>query len=428
MQILTDAFIAKLTATAARIEIADARCIGLAIRVTATGAKSFSFKYRARGHGVQRVTLGSYPDLSLAKARAAANKMREAVVDGKDPATDRREERTGGRTFGGLATRYLREHALRHKRPASAAGDERNLRLHVLPKWAKRDYLTIQRADVVKLVEGVIATGKDTLANRVHALVSKIFSFAVDAGLRTDNPCARMKQRGVENVGNRVLSDDEIRLFWSNAIEPADARRLGLGLRLALLTGARAGEVTGLARTELQAIDDPHGAAWLIPGTRAKNKRPHLIPLCPLARATVLELLAMSGGEFLFQSPMRSGPIHASGLANAMAYFGLRLARGDYGQLGEAAATWTATPPSPHDCRRTVETRLAALGVPAEYRDRILNHVPRGVGAKHYNLHDYAAEKKAALLRWEAALAMILAGDAGGALIAFADRKAAQNG
>jgi hypothetical protein len=74
MRILTDTFIAKTRPPAiGRLEIADARCIGLAVRVTPAGHKSFTFKYRMRGRGVQRVTLGTYPALSLAKARAATD-------------------------------------------------------------------------------------------------------------------------------------------------------------------------------------------------------------------------------------------------------------------------------------------------------------------------------------------------------------------
>ena len=74
----------------------------------------------------------------------------------------------------------------------------------------------------------------------------------------------------------------------------------------------------------------------------------------------------------------------------------------------DAAKTWRAEPPTPHDLRRTVETRLAALRIPKEIRDRVLNHVSSDVGSKHYNLHDYADEKRAALNRWSLAVAAIL--------------------
>jgi integrase len=196
-------------------------------------------------------------------------------------------KRGGAKTFGALADRYLKEHADRHKRPASAAADRRNLTRHVLPKWQNRPYASIRRADVIELVEGLIQRGTQTLANRVQALISKIFSFALDASLRDDHPCHRLKMRGVEHIGRRVLSDAEMVLFWNGVVVPPRVRRTGLGLRLTLLTGCRVSEITGISRAELHDIDNPASAAWHIPGTRTKNKRDHLVPLAPLARGIV---------------------------------------------------------------------------------------------------------------------------------------------
>ena len=242
----------------------------------------------------------------------------------------------------------------------------------------------------------------------MQSLVSTVFTFAVDAGLVEFNPCHRLRKRGVENVGRRVLSDAEIRLFWNGIVEPN--RRVGLGLRLALLTGARIGEIAGLDTAELEHLANASRAAWIIPGTRTKNKKDHLIPLCPLARETVLELLAQSGpksGGYLFptHSRRRMGPMRGDSLAEAMEGFGRRLHGSD-----DAIKTWHADPPSPHDLRRTVGTRLAELRIPKEIRDRVLNHIAGDVGSKHYNLHDYADEKRDALNRWALVVEAIVTG------------------
>ena len=71
-----------------------------------------------------------------------------------------------------------------------------------------------------------------------------------------------------------------------------------------------------------------------------------------------------------------------------------------------------------------METRLAALGTLKEVRDRVLNHAQTDVGSKHYNLYEYAAEKRAALMRFESALAAILAGQSS-AVVPLADRRVA---
>src|SRR5262249_37280213 len=128
---LTDTYISSLVAppSGRRIEVSDTRCVGLTLRMTAGGVRSWSFRFRARGAtSPSRVTLGTYPDIGLGKARELANAMRSTVAAGGDPAQHRREERGGAKTFGALANRYLEEHADRHKRPASAAADRRNLR------------------------------------------------------------------------------------------------------------------------------------------------------------------------------------------------------------------------------------------------------------------------------------------------------------
>jgi integrase len=76
----------------------------------------------------------------------------------------------------------------------------------------------------------------------------------------------------------------------------------------------------------------------------------------------------------------------------------------------EAARSWKAEPPSPHDLRRTFNSRMAALAVPKEIRDRLLNHAldKRDTEGRHYNAHDYFAEKRRALLQWDLALSAIL--------------------
>jgi catechol 2,3-dioxygenase-like lactoylglutathione lyase family enzyme len=177
-----------------------------------------------------RATIGTYPDLSLAAARQRAEEMRRTVAAGTNPIEAKRRERQQAdtKTFGALAERYLNEHARRHKR--SVGNDERNLRLHVLPRWRDRRYDEIRRADVIELVEAMVTDGKPTAANRVQALVSVVFSFAMDADLVQGNPCARLRRRGKENVGRRVLTDEEIRLFWHTVVNKPVSKAVGLAM------------------------------------------------------------------------------------------------------------------------------------------------------------------------------------------------------
>jgi integrase len=409
-KLLTDAFIRNIAPPATgRLQIADLREVGLRFRVTANNARSWSFVFRDPASAKSsRSTIGAYPDISLAEARARAAALRKQVAGGTNPIQARRIQRETAptRTFEALADRYLVEHAERFKRPRSVEEDRRNLKLHVLPKWAGRQYADISRADIVELIEGLVTAGKPTLANRVQALISKIFSFAIDAGLPVAHPSVRLRRRGVERVGRRVLSDDEIRLFWANIVAPPVSPRTGLALRLALTTGARVSEIAGAARAEFEHITEPGRAVWTVPGERAKNGLPRILPLSEPARRTIVAALELIGDNAirLFPSPGRDVPITGHALSVAMMRFGKSLTA----DRSTAAASWCVEPPSAHDLRRTLATRLASLGIAHEDIAAVLGHVLQGVTKRHYDTHDRLAEKRRALTLWGTSLTTIL--------------------
>lgn len=138
-RILTDAFVRSIAApTAGRIEVTDLRCVGLKLRVTPNGVKSWCFRFRDPRSGKDaRATLGTYPDVTLEKARERGTAHRQEVAAGVNPIEKKRKEReqAASRTFQALADRCMTEHARRHKRTAEA--DDRALKLHVLPIGAR---------------------------------------------------------------------------------------------------------------------------------------------------------------------------------------------------------------------------------------------------------------------------------------------------
>jgi integrase len=405
-KLLTDTLIrSHVPPSGGRVELADARSVGLELRITATGTRTWSFRYR---HPLSRKPLryliGPYPEISLAAAREQAEDLRRDVAKNIDPIERRNRKRTEApkKTFEYLADRYMAEHARRFKR--SAGEDERRLKLHVLPRWGKRNYEQISRGDVIQLIEEIIAAGTPSLANSVHALISTIFSFAVNNGLLQGSPCVRLRKRAAENIGRRVLNDAEIVMFWSQILHSPVSRPVGLALRLALLTGARAGEVAGMRRTELSKMDNAAEAEWIIPSDRSKNGRPHAIPLAPLAISQIqvaLELLRPDA-EYVFPSPSSAGGITGHALAVAMRRFADNLPD------VAPARSWRAEHPTPHDLRRTFATRLSALGVPKEDRDACMNHARSDVGSRHYDLYERAREKRAALNLWAGTLSSFI--------------------
>ena len=122
-----------------------------------------------------------------------------------------------------------------------------------------------------------------------------------------------------------------------------------------------------------------------------------MIPLAPLAVETIKSAIELSGdSEFLFPTRLnRGGPIDRHTLTVAMVRFAKSL-------KGPKAKTWQQENPTPHDLRRTVNTRLARMGIAKEIRDRTLSHITalRDPESRHYNVHEFHAEKRAALSRW----------------------------
>lgn len=431
---LTDTLIRTVAGPASgRVEISDERCSGLTFRVTANGVRSWSFRFRdPRSNRLTRATLGTYPDLSLAEAREKAIDMRRAVAKGTNPVEEKRREREQAmtRTFGALADRYLKEHARRFKKTAEA--DERALTVHILPKWRARPYHSIGRRDVIELCEGIVATGKPIQANRVQALVSKMFSFAVDADLLPANPCLRLRKRASEEARRRVLSDAEIALFWHRITKRPVSRRIGLALHLVLLTGVRVTEMAGAELREFAHLDGSQ-ATWSIPPARSKNGRAHVVPLSLMARAIVKELVnianrraeelekrvgSVAAARFLLVSPAGDDqPIDGHALSVAMARFGKAFdlkCKDDAQDLevehGKAAASWFENRPTAHDLRRTLATRLAALGIAAEDVKACLNHARGDVTGRHYDQYDRLREKRRALELWSEQVQSIIDG------------------
>src|SRR5262245_172127 len=405
-RVLTDAFIRSLRAPAnGRLEVSDAACRGLALRITANNVRSWCYRYSDPTGIMQRMTIGGYPAIGLSDARLRADALRRDLANGSDPVAAKRqrkrEARSGVKTFAHLAERYVLEHARVHNRPKTVFEIERNLRATILPAWGDRHYDSITRGDIYELIGGVARRGAPILANRLKSLICRMFAFAMDQELMQSSPAFRLKKPGKEKIGTRVLSDDEIRAFWPGIVSSPDIEKpIGLALRLALLLGLRAGEIAGLRRDELRDFADRKRAAIDLVGERTKNSRPLWLPLSPLAQDTMAHALDLSDDEtFIFPNAFGTS-IHVNRLGVAMKRF------------VEAAAdpSWRKDAPTPHDLRRTLRTRLSAQGTPTEVADAIMNHAAQDIGRKHYDQHRYEAEKRLALDTWARTIERIIDG------------------
>lgn len=383
-----------------RLEVPDATLPGLYFVLQPSGAKSWAVRYRHQGR-TRKMTLGTYPALDLASARAKGREAIHTVSLGQDPAAERAKVATKPEPARDLVSSvvdtFIERHAKVKNRPRTAEETARLLRNRVVPAWGDKRIHEVTRRDIVVLLDAVVDGGHPIAANRTLAALSKLFNWATDRGLIDANPCARVKAPSPETSRDRVLDDAEIALVWRGC--DAIGGPFGPFVRLLLLTGQRRDEVAKMRRVELSK----DGLLWTVPADRAKNGQAHDVPLIPEARA-VLSTLPQIRGKAGFVITT-TGESAVSGYATAKSRLDaamLKLAQDDAERAGEGAEPQSIPPWRFHDLRRTVATGMARLGQPPHVVEAVLNHRSGTISgvAAIYNRHQYLEEKRAALEAW----------------------------
>ncbi len=391
------------------LELWDSKTGGLCFRVRKSGIKSWTFRYRPDdGKTNRRVTLGRFPAMSLADARAAAERIRVQVRGGADPQANkraRREAAANALTFTALVDLYIERYAKPQK--SSWRNDQGYLRGHAVPVWGKRSVASITKADAAKLLFDVVAVAPVS-ANRLRSILMRMFSWAVDSGLLDGNPMLGVKKPHQEGDGkDRTLSDDELKAFW-HALDNANlAPGTIAALRVLMLLGQRPGEISGMARSELDHIDDADGPRWEIPAERMKARKAHVVPLPPLAKQIITTAL-QPDSDFVFASKYADRERLAR---HSMSQAMRRLIDGLEAD-GDGVARLKANPPTPHDLRRTVATGMSRLRIPREDRLAVLAHSQDDTHGKHYDRYERLDEKRVALETWERHVRKVINGGA----------------
>jgi integrase len=367
---LTDFVVRNIRPEHRAFNIWDVEQRGLVLRVQPSGHKSFRVFYR-HNNRPRWLHLENALAITLDAARDLAAETRLAARRGKDPAAERKAERSSG-TFGELAIAYRERYARKENKSwkqAAALVDR-----YLLPRWNKLPAKDISRADVRATMAKIEAP---MLANQVLAAASAIFSW----GMREDfititiNPC-RGVERNKTRSRERILADSEVPLFWK-AFDEAGLIR-SCALKMILLTGQRPGEVAHMRYENIvdgwwQMPGEPdRKTQW--PGT--KNGAAHRIWL-PAAVHMVFAELAEDDASQGFVFPGSRG--HAvNKLDVAMAAICKK--------VGVERTT-------PHDLRRTHGSTITKLGFGRDAMNRIQNHKEGGI-ADVYDRHRYEVENK----------------------------------
>jgi integrase len=369
---LTDRLVAGAKARAGgQCEFFDAKVRGLSLRVSAGGARTWSFHYTDTSGRRRRMTLGTYPPLYLAGARAAAIEARALVENGKDPLAQK--------TVAGTVTDLIEAYLAKHVRPNLRRADqvERRLRKNVIPLIGGVKLADLHRRDVNRVLDPIIERKRPIEANCVHADIRAMLRWAVRRGDLDRDPIAGMPAPSPIRHRDRTLTDPEISKLWSKlGALPIDAQRI---IRLCLITAQRIGEIAGMRPGEL----DLAAREWQLPGSRTKNKHPHRVPLSDLA---IIEI----GAAF-------------EGFAISAADVTKVVSKVEFGIPHFV----------PHDLRRTALTGMAKIGIPPLVLGHIANHrttTKAGMTLSVYVHHAYEKEKREALELWADRLHGIIAG------------------
>lgn len=219
----------------------DTEVRGFGLRVTPGGAKSFILDYRAEGRQ-RRITIGSWPDWTVAAAREAAKTLKREVDLGRDPMGERQAMRDAPNVQE-MWERYGREHLPR--KAARSQADERMMwEKIILPRVGKMKVAQITHDDVDALHRDITEIrGTPVRANRTVEVLRRAFNLAIRWKWRDDNPASGVR-RNPEEKRNRYLTRTEIAALAQALNEHSEPISAG-AIKLLMLTGARRGEVLG---------------------------------------------------------------------------------------------------------------------------------------------------------------------------------------
>jgi integrase len=377
---LTDSFIRNFKNPDKRVEIYDTLITGLAIRITASGNKSFVYRYRLASN-VKRFTIGQFPKISLSGAREEAKELSYKIAKGVDPTIEVKNRiRESEYTISDLAD-YFKKRYLPLKKKSTQRTYKCRIDSSIIPKLGQIPLKSLSKAHIIEFLEKIaFDDGQLINSNRTRAVLSSMLSFAVQKDLIDYNPVKSIKKLARERSRDRIYSDNEIRILWGvfeTQREPVQSL-----LKMLLLNGQR------LTETRITRWDQINNNIWTISKESTKNSHTHMIPLSDLSLETLESLKEYSGkSDFVFLAPRkRDRPIPSvttvperireiSGVAD------FRF----------------------HDLRRTVGTNISRFNFSRVVAGKVLNHQQLAGDSQVtaiYDRYNYMEEKRDALQCW----------------------------
>lgn len=299
---LTDTAIKKAKPGDKPVKLSDGK--GLYLLVNPISSKLWRWKYRFLGKE-KVMSLGAYPDVSLAQARDGMAAARKLLASGTDPmaqrATDKiTKQASAENSFQSVASLWW-DHWHSAKSARHADDVKRRLNADVFPAIGARPVSEIQAHELVAMVQTISKRGALDIAKRALQTSGQVFRYAVAHGLAQRNPASDIKPSDVlasRKAGNYArISAKELPELLRHIEGYTGAAITRLAMKLMALTFVRTSELIGAHWAEF----DLEAGRWDIPATRMKMKTPHIVPLSTQAVNVLQTLQLVSGrGTLLF--------------------------------------------------------------------------------------------------------------------------------
>lgn len=388
------------TPSAAGVFLWDTETKGFGLKVTPKGRKVYLLQYRLNGGPTKRFTIGAHGSpWTPEAARSKAVALLGDVAKGVDPMESKRLARADI-SIAELCDRYLVE-GVRTKKPSTIAMDRSRIERHVKPLLGTKRLKSLFKADIERFLADIaagktaknektkkhgraIVRGGKGIANRTLGMLGAILEFAVERGLRPDNP-ARGVHKFTERKIARFLSNEEMARL-GDALRAAEAGganpRALAAIRLLMLTGCRKNEILSLKWTEVDFED----SCLRLSDTKTGSKEIHI---AAPAKNILASLPRERESDFVFPGPGAGG--HFIGLQkvwkqirDAAGFPGLRI----------------------HDLRHSFASVGARSGESLLVIGKVLGHATTAATSRYAHLSDDPVKAAAAQIsgRIDAAL------------------------
>src|SRR5580658_4083197 len=255
------------------------------------------------------LSLGSFPEISLADARAKRDDARKLLANGLDPSRQRKLDKIAAasaakNTFGAIALEHLKN----LEESGTAAATMKKGRWYLLDlasPLAELPITVITSAEILSLLKKIEKSGRRETARKVRGSIGSVFRLAITTLRATNDPTFPLRRALLKpNVQHRPAITDEVQLgALMVAIDEYDGwPTIRAALQLTALTMTRPGEIRFMRRSEIVWPS----STWRIPAERMKMRRPHDVPLSEQALAILRDIWPLSENHELVLPSIRS--------------------------------------------------------------------------------------------------------------------------